>query len=43
MSILYYHPETHSAVFLITNREDNQIFAFLRIYAAYAMLFQEFR
>jgi|GEM_PF-1899288 CubicO group peptidase (beta-lactamase class C family) len=43
MSILYYHPGTQSSVFLVTNREDNQLFAFLRIYAAYAMLFQEYK
>lgn len=43
LTMLYYHPETHSALFLITNREDNQLFAFLRIYAAYALLFQEFK
>jgi serine-type D-Ala-D-Ala carboxypeptidase/endopeptidase len=43
LAMLYYHPETHSALFLVTNREDNQLFAFLRIYAAYALLFQEFK
>ena len=41
-SILYYHPETQSCLFLITNREDNEIFLFLRFYAAYAMLFKDF-
>jgi serine-type D-Ala-D-Ala carboxypeptidase/endopeptidase len=43
LTMLYYHPETHSALFLVTNREDNQLFAFLRIFAAYALLFQEFK
>lgn len=38
MAILYYHPDSHSCLFLITNREDNQIFLFLQVYAAYAML-----
>lgn len=42
LSLLYYHPESHSCVFLVTNREDNELFWFLRIYAAYAMLFGEF-
>lgn len=42
LSILYYHPESHSAILLVTNREDNELFWFLRIYAAYAMLFREF-
>ncbi len=42
LGILYYHRESHSCLFLITNREDNELFWFLRIYAAYAMLFQEF-
>jgi CubicO group peptidase (beta-lactamase class C family) len=41
-SIMYYHPESHSALFLVTNREDNELFHFLRIYAAYAMLFGEY-
>lgn len=41
-SILYYHPESHSALFLVTNREDNELFHFLRIYAAYAMLFGDY-
>ncbi|MCB9234586.1 MAG: beta-lactamase family protein [Bacteroidia bacterium] len=38
LSILYYHPESHSSLFLVTNREDNQLFLFLQVYAAYAML-----
>ena len=42
LGILYYHRESHSCLFLITNREDNELFWFLRVYAAYAMLFQEF-
>ncbi|MEM1000123.1 MAG: serine hydrolase domain-containing protein [Bacteroidota bacterium] len=42
LSILYYHPESHSAIFLVTNREDNDLFRFFRIYAAYAMLFREY-
>lgn len=42
MSILYYHPESHSCIFLVTNREDNELFWFLRVYAAYAMLFRDF-
>lgn len=42
LGILYYHRESHSCIFLITNREDNELFWFLRVYAAYAMLFQEF-
>ena len=42
LSILYYHPESHSCIFLTTNREDNELFWFLRVYAAYAMLFREF-
>ena len=43
LTMLYYHPESHSALFLVTNREDNQLFAFLRIYAAYVMLFGEYK
>jgi len=42
LSILYFHPESHSAIFLVTNREDNELFWFLRVYAAYTMLFKEF-
>jgi len=42
MAILYVHPESHSGVFLVTNREDNDLFSFLRIYAAYSMLYSEF-
>ena len=42
LSILYYHPSSHSCVFLTTNREDNELFLFLRVYAAYATLHQEF-
>jgi CubicO group peptidase (beta-lactamase class C family) len=42
MSILYMHPESHSGLFLVTNREDNELFNFLRIYAAYAVLVKEF-
>ncbi|MEM7038088.1 MAG: serine hydrolase domain-containing protein [Bacteroidota bacterium] len=42
LCVLYYHPETHSSIFLVTNREDNELFWFLRIYAAYAMLFRQF-
>jgi CubicO group peptidase (beta-lactamase class C family) len=42
LGILYVHPESHSGLFLITNREDNELFSFLRIYAAYAMLYREF-
>ncbi len=37
LSILYYHPETHSCLFLITNREDNELFQFLQVYSIYAM------
>lgn len=40
--ILYMHPESHSGLFLVTNREDNDLFNFLRIYAAYAILVKEF-
>lgn len=43
LNILYYHPESHSCIFLTTNREDNELFLFLRVYAAYAFLHQEFR
>lgn len=43
LSILYYHPESHSCIFLTTNREDNELFLFLRVYAAYAILQDEFR
>lgn len=42
LSILYFHPESHSAIFLVTNREDNELFWFLRVYAAYTMLFKDF-
>lgn len=42
LCILYVHPESHSGIFLVTNREDNELFGFLRIYAAYAMLYKEF-
>ena len=42
MAILYVHPESHSGLFLVTNREDNDLFSFLRIYAAYSMLYREF-
>lgn len=42
MCILYIHPESHSGLFLVTNREDNDLFSFLRVYAAYAMLYREF-
>ncbi|MFM2376427.1 MAG: hypothetical protein RLZZ165_1524 [Bacteroidota bacterium] len=42
LGILYVHPASHSGLFLITNREDNELFSFLRIYAAYAMLYREF-
>ncbi len=42
LGILYYHLESHSCLFLITNREDNELFWFLRVFAAYAMLFREF-
>ena len=42
LSILYYHPSSHSCIFLTTNREDNELFLFLRVYAAYATLHQEF-
>jgi CubicO group peptidase (beta-lactamase class C family) len=38
LTILYYHPESHSCLFLVTNREDNDLFKFLWVYAAYAML-----
>lgn len=41
--ILYVHPESHSGLFLVTNREDNELFNFLRIYAAYAILVKEFQ
>jgi CubicO group peptidase (beta-lactamase class C family) len=41
LSILYYHPESDSCLFLVTNREDNELFQFLRIYAAYAMLYRK--
>lgn len=43
LNILYYHPETHSCVFLTTNREDNELYSFFRVYVAYALLFQQFR
>lgn len=42
LSILYYHPSSHSCILLTTNREDNELFLFLRVYAAYATLHQEF-
>lgn len=42
LAILYYHPESDSCVFLVTNREDNELFHFLRIYAAYAALHRKF-
>lgn len=42
LNILYYHPESHSCIFLTTNREDNELFLFLRVYAAYAFLYDEF-
>lgn len=42
LSILYYHPESHSCLFLVTNREDNELFLLLRTYAAYAMLHRKF-
>jgi CubicO group peptidase (beta-lactamase class C family) len=38
LTILYFHPESHSCLFLATNREDNDLFKFLWVYAAYAML-----
>jgi CubicO group peptidase (beta-lactamase class C family) len=42
MCILYIHPESHSGIFLVTNREDSEIFGFLRIYAAYSTLYRQF-
>lgn len=42
LTILYYHPESHSCLFLVTNREDNELFKFLWVYAAYAMLHADF-
>lgn len=42
LNILYYHPESHSCLFLTSNREDNELFLFLRVYAAYAMLRGDF-
>jgi CubicO group peptidase (beta-lactamase class C family) len=42
MCVLYVHPESHSGIFLVTNREDSELFGFLRIYAAYAMLYKQF-
>ena len=38
LCILYYHPESHSCFFAVTNREDNQLFSFLTVYSAYALL-----
>lgn len=37
LSVLYYHPESHSCLFMVTNREDVEIFKFLQVYSAYAM------
>lgn len=43
LCILYVHPESHSGCFLVSNREDNDLFNFLRIYVAYATLVKEFK
>lgn len=39
---MYYHPETHSVMFAVTNREDKELFNFLEVYAIYALYYKEF-
>ncbi len=42
LAILYYHPESQSCFFIVTNREDNHLFMFLTVYSAYALLHRKF-